>query len=59
MLVLSRKEDDVIVLTHPDGTRIEVVLVRAKNGSSKIGIEAPPHIRIIRKEIEHDESHSN
>ena len=59
MLVLSRNEDEIIVLLHPDGTRIEVMVTQAKNNKAKIGIDAPAHIRIIRKEIESNESHSN
>ena len=52
MLVLTRRSEESIVLTHPDGTRIEIVISQCKNGRATIKIAAPPTIRIIRKEIE-------
>lgn len=55
MLVLSRKDSEAVIITHPDGTRIEVIIAETHNGRAKLVINAPKHIRIIRKEIEGEE----
>lgn len=47
MLVLSRKTNQSIMI----GDNIEVVIVECKDGSVKIGIEAPKNIKVFRKEI--------
>ncbi|QDU10868.1 response regulator [Gimesia aquarii] len=49
MLVLSRRNDENIVFPN---VGITVKILRIKGGLAKIGIEAPPEIRILRKEIE-------
>ena len=49
MLVLKRNEDERIILTLPDGSRITVLVV--SGGSVKLGIEAPPEVRILREEL--------
>jgi carbon storage regulator len=47
MLVLSRKRGEVIELS--DGVRI--TLVGGNGFKARIGIEAPPEIKIVRQEI--------
>jgi carbon storage regulator len=47
MLVLSRKTSQVIKL----GEDITITVVRTSQGSVKLGIEAPPSIRITRTEL--------
>lgn len=47
MLVLSRKKNESIII---DGN-IEIKIVGIEGESVKIGIEAPNHIEIHRKEI--------
>ncbi len=47
MLVLSRKEDQVIVI---DG-RIRVTVVEIRGGHVRLGIEAPRDIPVFRSEI--------
>ena len=50
MLVLSRHKDEKIVLRYQDVT-IVLTAVAIKGGSSvKIGIDAPPEVRIDRAE---------
>jgi carbon storage regulator len=47
MLVLGRKENERIII---DG-KIVVTVVRASNGSVRLGIDAPRHISVQREEI--------
>lgn len=47
MLVLSRKTNESIVI----GDNIEVVVLDIKDGTVKIGIQAPHSVRVFRKEI--------
>lgn len=47
MLILTRKIDESIII---DGN-IEIKIVELDDGKVKIGIEAPRHIEIFRKEL--------
>lgn len=47
MLVLSRKANQSLMI----GEDIEVVIVECKDGSVKLGIEAPKSVKVYRKEI--------
>ena len=47
MLVFSRKKDEAIMI----GSDIEIKLISIGRDSAKIGISAPRHITIHRKEI--------
>lgn len=47
MLVFSRKKDDAIII----GNDIEIKIISIGRDTVKIGIEAPRHITIHRKEI--------
>ena len=47
MLVLSRKVGQLIVI----GDQIVITIVRLGRGSVQIGVEAPPHVRILRQEV--------
>ena len=47
MLVLSRKKDEKIVI----GDNIEITVVDVKGDTVKIGIAAPPEIKIYRGEL--------
>jgi len=47
MLVLTRKQNEKIVI----GDEITITIVRAKGKSVRLGIEAPPHIRVLRGEV--------
>lgn len=50
MLILERKEGESIVLTVDD-IRIEVTVATAKHGKSKLQIEAPQEVNILRSEL--------
>ncbi|CAM2065610.1 carbon storage regulator CsrA [Sulfidibacter corallicola] len=47
MLVFSRKKDDAIVI----GSDIEIKIISIGRDTVKIGINAPRHVTIHRKEI--------
>ena len=47
MLILSRKKDESIII---DGN-IEIKIIEIEDGKIRIGIEAPKHIEILRKEL--------
>lgn len=47
MLVLSRKEGERIQI----GDDVVVTVVRTSNNVVRLGIEAPPHITIVRSEL--------
>jgi carbon storage regulator CsrA len=47
MLVLTRNENESIVITLPSGEVITVTNL----GQNKIGIDAPPEVNIVRKEL--------
>lgn len=47
MLVLGRKQNERLII---DG-KIVVTVVRASNGSVRLGIEAPPEVSVQREEI--------
>ncbi|MFN4245537.1 MAG: carbon storage regulator CsrA [Brevinematia bacterium] len=47
MLVLSRKEEQSIMI----GDSIEIKILSIKGDTVKIGISAPPELKIYRKEV--------
>jgi carbon storage regulator CsrA len=48
MLVLSRRLDESIVLP---GLGVTVRIVAVKRGVVRLGIEAPPHVKVLREEL--------
>ena len=46
MLVFDRRRDETIVI----GANIEIIVVDIQGGKVKLGITAPPHISVHRKE---------
>lgn len=47
MLVLTRKKDEAIVI----GDGIEIIIADISEDKVKIGIVAPKHVKIFRKEL--------
>ena len=47
MLILTRRQDESIVI----GDDIEITITEARAGSVRIGIDAPKHVVILRKEL--------
>jgi len=52
VLTLSRKVNERITITHPDGTIVTLMLVEIRGDKARIGIDAPREVRIVRTEIE-------
>lgn len=52
MLVLSRKQGEVIIVTTPQGERIEITTVDINRGKIRLGITTDPGFKIYRKEIQ-------
>jgi carbon storage regulator len=50
MLVLSRKQNERIRV----GDSVVVTVVRVSGDKVRIGIEAPPNVRVLRDELEPD-----
>lgn len=55
MLVVSRKVDQDIIIHTADGD-ITVCVVRIRPGQVQIGIKAPEHVVVNRRELE-EQSH--
>jgi carbon storage regulator len=47
MLVFTRKKDESLII----GTDIEVTILSIGSGNVKVGIEAPRHISVHRREV--------
>lgn len=47
MLVLSRKPLDSILI----GDQIKITVIRVDRNQVRLGIEAPPHITVLREEL--------
>lgn len=56
MLTLTRHEGDEVLLTLPDGRRIRLITFRLERRGGvprvRLGIEAPPDVKIVRGEID-------
>ena len=52
MLVLSRKVNEKVIITAPDGTQIVLMLVEVRDDNARIGIAAPTTYTIYREEIQ-------
>ena len=52
MLVLSRKQNERIRV----GDSVVVTIVRVSGDKVRIGIEAPPHVRVLRDELTPEDS---
>jgi len=48
MLILSRRESERVHL----GDDIVLTIVRVNGDKVRIGVEAPPHVKILRNELE-------
>ena len=50
MLVLTRHIDEDVMVDHPLGT-VRVVIVGVEGDMVRLGFDAPPDVKIYRKEI--------
>jgi len=55
VLVLTRKLNQSILI----GDDIEIVVLEIKGGQIRLGINAPRHVQILRKEIYHEVREEN
>jgi carbon storage regulator CsrA len=49
MLVLSRRTGEKIVLP---GLNVTIQIISAKPGAVRLGIDAPPDVRVLREELQ-------
>jgi carbon storage regulator len=47
MLILSRKRNEQIVI----GDGIVITVVSVRGGNVRLGVEAPPHVAVHRREV--------
>ena len=52
MLVFSRKVNEKIIITAPDGTQIVLMMVEVRGDKARIGIAAPTSWTVHRKEVQ-------
>ena len=52
MLVLSRKVNEKVIITAPDGTQIVLMMVEVRGDKARIGIAAPTSWTVHREEIQ-------
>ena len=52
MLVLSRKKNESVVITMPDGQQVMVVTVEIRGDKVRLGFDADPSIKIHRFEVQ-------
>ncbi len=50
MLVLSREQDQSIMLLLPDGQRITVLVTELKGSRVKLGFTCPNEVKVLRPE---------
>jgi len=51
MLVLSRKKNESVIITLPDGREIVVVVVEIDRGKIRLGFQADADVKIDRREL--------
>lgn len=51
MLLLSRKEGESIILNLPNGDQVRICLTQYNGVQTKVGIDAPPNVQILREEL--------
>ena len=55
MLVLSRRNEESIVITTPFGEEIHILILDSKHDSTRIGINAPSDYLISREELRRED----
>lgn len=48
MLVISRKLNEKLFLTMPDGRVIDIIVTRTTATTAKLSVNAPQDVRIVR-----------
>ena len=52
MLVFSRKVNEKVIITAPDGTQIVLMLVEVRGDKARIGIDSPRSYTVNREEVQ-------
>ena len=52
MLVLTRMQNEKIVITTPDGIRITVMVIAIRGDKVRLGIAAPKDVAVHREEVQ-------
>lgn len=48
MLILTRRVNESVVITHPDGTEVTVTVLGMVGNQIRLGFEAPKEVKILR-----------
>jgi len=51
MLVLSRKQEESIIINTPDKKEIKITIIKIENKKVKVGISADNEFTILREEL--------
>jgi carbon storage regulator len=51
MLVLSRKANQTVIVTLPDGREMRVTVVDIDRNKIRLGFDAPDDVKIMREEL--------
>ena len=51
MLILSRKEDEAIIIKLPNGDQIDVIVTQINGNHVRVGVDADDSVEIIREEL--------
>ena len=51
MLVLSRKVNETLLITTPDGEEIRITLAALRGHTARFGVTAPRSYSIVREEL--------
>lgn len=52
MLILTRRPTETIVMTTPEGVRVNVTVLGIKGNQVRVGIDAPKGTSVNREEIQ-------
>ena len=48
MLILTRRVNESVIITHPDGTEITVSVLGMVGNQARLGFNAPKEVQILR-----------
>jgi len=51
MITLSRKENESIICTLPNGDEVEMLVTQIDGNQARISIDAPDEVFILREEL--------
>ena len=51
MLVITRKENEVVVLQLPNGDEIDIMVTKLCSGKVQLGFDLPDDVELVREEL--------